>query len=257
MDFKTKLEKAVKKNNSLLCVGLDPDPKRTKGSLFAFNKKVIDLTAPYVCCYKPQIAFYSAQGTKGLGDLKKTISYLKSKYGVPVILDSKRADIGNTNEMYAQEAFDYFNSDAVTVNPYFGIGALRPFFKRKEKNVFILCRTSNPEALEFQDLKTPIAPLFLKVAEKIAIYNKKYKNLAVVVGATWPKEIAQIRKILKDMTILVPGIGTQGGNLKKTLEYGLRKDKAGLIISASRSIIYDNNPRKAAQILRDEINKYR
>lgn len=257
MDFKTKLEQAVKKNNSLLCVGLDPDPTKTKGSLFAFNKKIIDATAPFACCFKPQIAFYSAKGPEGLLDLKKTITYIQKTYLLPVLLDAKRADIGNTNEMYAKEAFDYFGADALTVNPYLGIGSLQPFLERKNKNIFVLVRTSNPESSEFQALKVGKTPLFIKVVEQIRKWGTKYKNISIVVGVTWPDELKAIRKILPASTILVPGIGAQDGDLEKTLKYGLRKDKMGLIISSSRSIIYADNPHKAAQTLRDEINNHR
>lgn len=257
MDFKTKLKKTISKNSSLLCVGLDPDPAKTKDQ-FNFGKRIIDQTADLVCCYKPQVAFYAAVGTTGIENLKKTINYIHGKYkDVPVLLDAKRGDIGYTSEMYAKEVFDFLCVDAVTLNPYLGEDALRPFFQRKDKGSFVLCKTSNPSARDFQDLKIGDEPLYIKVAKKIVEWDKKYHNLFMVVGATYPDEMKQIRQIAPNMTFLVPGIGEQGGDLVRTLKNGLNPNGQGLIITSSRSIIYAQNPRAAAQKLRDEINKYR
>jgi len=258
--FQDKLEKAINKNNSLLCVGLDPDPQKLEQgqSQFDFNKAIVDQTAGLVCCFKPQIAFYSAAGLKGLEDLKKTINYIHKNYqDIPVLLDAKRGDIESTNEKYAQEVFDFLAVDAVTVSPYLGLNALEPLLERKNKGVFVLCRTSNPGASQFQDLKVNGEPLYLKVAKEAVKLYKKYDNLCLVVGSTWPQEIRKLREIAREMIFLVPGIGAQGGDLPKTLEYGLTKTKKGLIISASRGIIYAQDPQKAAQRLKDEINKYR
>lgn len=260
MKFQEKLEKAITQNNSLLCIGLDPDIKKLKRgeTQFLFNKLVVDETADFVCAYKPNIAFYAAGGIKGLRDLKKTIDYIHKNYpDVCVILDAKRGDIATTSEMLVKEVFDVFEADAVTVNPYLGEDALVPFFKRYDKGIIILCRTSNPSAGDLQDLKIDGEPLYVKVAKKITSWDKKYKNLLMVVGATYKNELKNIRKIAPDMTFLVPGIGAQGGDLKSTLLYGLRKDGKGLIITSTRAIIYDQNPRTATQKLRDEINKYR
>lgn len=260
MKFQLKLDRAVYKNNSLLCVGLDPDPSKFKEkmSLFAFNKKIIDTTSDLVCCYKPQFAFYSAQGIPGIKDLQKTIEYIRRRHPqIPVILDAKRGDIGSTSEMYAREVFDFLRADAVTVNPYLGEDSITPFLQRRDKGIIVLTRTSNRGAGDFQDLKVGNDPLYLKVAKKVASWDKKYHNLLMVVGATWPTQIKQIRKVAPKMTFLVPGIGTQGGDLKKTLQNGLTKDQKGLIISSSSGIIYANNPRISAQTLRDEINRYR
>lgn len=259
MNFLASLDKAIEKNNSLLCVGLDPDiSKIPQNSLFEFNKKIIEETAHLVCCYKAQIAFYSALGSRGMGELKKTISYVKEKYPhLPVICDAKRGDVESTNEAYAQEVFDYLNADAITVNPYLGLDPLRPFFEKSEKGVIILCRTSNPGAGQFQDLKVKGEELYMKVAKDAKDLSKKYKNILMVIGATWPAELKKIREIASQMTFLVPGIGVQGGDLKKTLVNGLRENKKGLIIAASRSIIYAQDPKGAAQNLRNEINKYR
>ena len=260
MNFQDKLDKAISKNNSLLCVGLDPDPSKLKKgqSQFEFNKNIIDQTAGLVCAFKPQIAFYAAAGLKVLEDLEKTIKYIHENYQtVPVILDAKRGDVGHTSEMYAKEVFDVYGADAVTVNPYCGFDSLEPFFNRRDKGVIVLCRTSNPSAVDFQDLRFDGEPLFIKVAKKVVDWDKKYKNLLLVVGATYTDEMKKIREITPMMTFFVPGVGSQGGNLQNTLRSGLRSDGRGLIISSSRGIIYAQNPRKAAQKLKDETNKYR
>ena len=260
MNFQDKLDKAISKNNSLLCVGLDPDfTKLKKGqSQFEFNKKIIDQTANLVCAFKPQIAFYAAAGLKGLEDLKKTITYIHENYqNVPVLLDAKRGDVGSTSEMYVKEVFAFLKADAVTINPYLGEDSLEPFLKRRDKGIVVLCRTSNPSATDFQDLKVDGELLFIKVARKILDWDKKYKNLLMVVGATYPNEMKKIREIAPQMTFLVPGVGSQSGDLENTLRNGLRKDGTGLIISSSRGIIYAQDPKLAAQKLKDEINKFR
>ncbi|MDP2632266.1 MAG: orotidine-5'-phosphate decarboxylase [Candidatus Curtissbacteria bacterium] len=260
MDFKNKLENAQKKNNSLVCVGLDPDPENLRGAKdqFEFNKKVVDETAEFICCYKPQIAFYGAAGIKGFEDLKKTIDYIHKNYPkIPVLLDGKRADVGHTSEMYAQEVFDFYDADAVTVIPYCGFDSIKPFFQRSDRGVFVICRTSNQGASDFQDLLVGNEPLYLKVAQKIIDWNKRYPNVFLEIGATWPEEIGSLRKLAFSMPFLIAGIGAQGGDLEGTLNNGLTKDKKGLIISSSRGIIYAQNPKEAAQKLRDEINKYR
>lgn len=267
MTFLQKLDKIIKKNNSLLSIGLDPDldkiPKnflKLDDPLFAFNKNVIDSTYELVCAYKPQIAHYAACGITGINSLLKTINYVLQKYPtIPIILDAKRADIGSTSQLYAKEAFDVFKADAVTVNPYFGLDSLQPFLERKDKGIIILCRTSNKSASDFQNLKIASnnLPLYLHVAKKVKEWNETYKNCLLVIGATWPEEIKNVREITPDMFFLIPGIGAQGGDLEKTLKAGLRKDKSGLIIHSSRAIIYAQDPRKEALKLRNEINKYR
>ena len=272
MDFLQKLKHSISKNNSLLSVGLDPDldkiPKHLlafKCPLFEFNKKIIEATFDLVCAYKPQIAHYSALGLQGLETLLKTLDYLKHDYPeIPIILDAKRADIESTSRLYAKEAFDVFGTDAVTVNPYFGLDSLLPFLQRKGKGIIIICRTSNPSTSDFQDLKVHGEPLYLLVAKKIAEWNKKYHNCLMVIGATWPEQLRKVREIAPDMFFLVPGVGTQGGNLERTLKNGLRKDKSGLIIHISRAIMYASkdenfakNARYQAKKIRDLINKYR
>lgn len=257
MDFKTKLQKAISKNNSLLCVGLDTDPEKSPNQ-FEFNKKIIDKTADLVCCYKPNIAFYATAGVNGLEALKQTIDYIAQNLSeIPVLLDAKRGDVPSTSEMYVKEAFDFLKVDAVTVNPYLGGDSLEPFFKIKDKGIVVVCRTSNPGARDFQDIQADGEPLYIKVAKKVVQWNNKYQNLLMVVGATYPAQMQIIREIAPHMTFLVPGVGSQGGDLENSLKNGLTHEGQGLIISSSRGIIYAQDPRVAAQNLRDEINKFR
>ena len=253
-------------------MGLDTDLtkipehlKSTKNPLGEFNKAIIDATADLVCSYKPNSAYYEAMGDGGMRHLQKTIEYIHTAYpDIPVIVDAKRADIGSTSEQYANWVFDYLKADAVTVNPYLGSDSLDAFFKRSDKGIIVLCRTSNKGATDFQDLNVDGQSLFMKVAERIIEWDKIYKNCLMVVGATWPEQMQQIRGIAPDMNFLVPGIGTQGGDLAGTLKAGLRADKAGLIINAGRSIIYASNgedfaekARLGALKLRDQINLHR
>ncbi len=245
MNFQEKLDAIVKKNNSLLCVGLDQGE-------FEFNQKIIDQTHDLVCAYKPNFAFYEVLGSKGWENLKKTVEYIQHYHpGVVTIADAKRADIGNTNNGYVTAIFDELKFDAVTVNPYFGQEALQPFLDRKDKGIIILCRTSNPGSGEFQNL------LWEKVARNVVKDWNKNNNCLLVVGATYPEELKKVREIVGEMTLLVPGIGAQGGDVTKTVKAGLNLKKAGMIINSSRGIIFAENPRLEAQKLRDEINKYR
>lgn len=254
MNFQTKLDNAISKNNSLLCIALDPESEH----LFDFNKKIIDATHNLVCAYKPNSAFYEAFGATGLEQLKQTVDYIRQvSPELPIILDSKRADIGNTNHGYVTFAFDYLGVDAITVNPYMGGEALQPFFEKSEKGIIVMCRTSNPGAGEFQDLLSDNKPLYQHVAEKASGVWNKNGNVMLVVGATYPDELQKVREIVGDMTLLVPGIGAQGGDLGKTLTAGLTADKKGLIIVVGRSIINAVNPAEEAKKIKEEINKYR
>jgi orotidine-5'-phosphate decarboxylase len=262
MDFKRKLSAAQGKNNSLLCVGLDPDvaklPTQVAGTpqpLFSFNKAIIDATASLVCAYKPNSAFYEARGAAGIEELKQTCAYIQEHYpDIPIILDFKRGDIGNTNNHYAAFAFDYLGVDAVTVQPYQGRAAVQSFLDHKDKGIIVLCRTSNEGAGEFQDLDTDGRKLYLQVADKVAKNWNANGNCLLVVGATAPAEMAAIRQIVgDDMIFLVPGIGAQGGDIEATLKAG----GPNLIINSARAIIYAGNPRQAATEARDQINKYR
>lgn len=270
MDFMRAIETAWKEKNSLVCVGLDSDEEKIpicfKGSsnpLFQFNKAIIDATAEFVCAYKPQIAYYSATGAED--DLRMTIEYIHSRHpGIPVILDAKRGDIGATALKYAQEVFDRFGADAVTVNPYMGTDTLEPFLSRKGKGVAVLCRTSNPGARDVQDLISNGAKLYQLIAEKARDTWNYNNNVLLVVGATYPEELKEIRSIAGNIPFLVPGIGAQGGDVKAAVTNGKTSSGTGMIINSSRAIIYASRSDdfaeaagKAALELRDEINKYR
>lgn len=270
MDFNEKLLKIANKNKSLLCVGLDIDKEKipkylfesSKSPHFEFNKKIIDATKDLVCSYKLNMAFYEVLGKKGIDLLQKTIKYIPKE--IIIILDGKRNDIGNTAKIYAKSLYETFKADGVTINPYLGIDGIKPFLDYKNKCSFILCRTSNPSASDLQDLKISNTPLFEVVANKIKEWNM-IGNCGAVVGATYPEELKLIRKILGDeIPILIPGIGAQEGDIKKTVEYGTNNSGYMAIIVSSRAIIYSScdkdfnkKARNATSFLRDEINKYR
>ena len=234
VNFVEKLTNVAKKNKSLLCVGLDPDPKLMpdKVGVFEFNKAIIDATADLVCAYKPNIAFYEALGNEGLDALKQTVKYIPDD--IPVIGDAKRGDIGNTAKAYARALFDYFSFDATTVNPYLGFDALEPFIQYTSKGIFILCRTSNTSAADFQSLRCETEGdyrfLFEMVAHKANQWNT-HDNIGLVVGATYPEELRLIRQSYPDMPLLIPGIGTQGGDLASTVRYGVNAKGEGAIIN--------------------------
>ena len=272
MNFQEKLNKIIEKNNSLVCVGLDSDFDKLPESVkqkefpqFEFNKAIIDATHDLVCCYKPNSAFYEARGDRGVKELKMTCDYIREKYpDIIIILDAKRADIGNTNEGYTKFCFDYLQVDGVTLQPYLSGEAIKPFLNRADKGAIILCRTSNPGAGEFQDLLIDNEPLYKKVAKQVNNMWNTNNNCLLVVGATYPEEMVEIRKIVGDMTFLVPGVGAQGGDVEKTIKAGLNSQNAGLIISSSRSIIFASSgddfaekAREETERLKNEINKYR
>jgi orotidine-5'-phosphate decarboxylase len=264
------LTEAWHKNDSLVCVGLDPEIERfprhlaAQGSpIFQFNKAVIDATADLVCAYKPQFAHYAAYEAED--QLERTIEYIhKTHPGVPVILDSKRGDVGNTAERYAIEAFERYGADAVTVNPYLGGDSLEPFLRRADKGVIILCRTSNPGARDLQDLLVDGRALYQVVAELAAQRWNSRGNCLLVVGATYPHELAQVRALVGDMPLLVPGVGAQGGDVAQAVRSGQSANGTGLIISSSRGILYAaqgenfaSAARSATTKLRGEINASR
>jgi len=279
--FTQRLADVWDRNNSLVCVGLDPEIERLPASIagepspiFQFNKAIVDATADVVCCYKPQFAHYAAYEAED--QLERTIEYIQSNYPhVPVILDSKRGDVGNTAERYAIEAFERYHADAVTVNPYLGGDSLEPFLKHADKGVVILCRTSNPGARDVQDL--PIGTtgtgsgaaagtrkLYHAIAELAAQKWNSRGNCMLVVGATYPRELAEIREIVGDMPFLVPGVGAQGGDVVQAVQNGRTKAGTGLVISSSRAILYASSgmdfataARTAATTLRDQINAAR
>ena len=269
-----------------VCVGLDSEYERipavvknernVAGTIFAFNQAVIDATKDLVCAYKPNAAFYEACGEPGSHALVFTIAYIhKVAPRVPVILDIKRGDIGKTNKGYVEAAFNHFEADAVTVHPYLGAEALKPFLDQKEKGIIVLCRTSNPGAGEFQDLSvgyesltnpncTHVVPFYQYVARRVAENWNKNGNCAVVVGATYPEELKEVRGIVGDMPILIPGIGAQGGDVEKAVKAGKNSRGQGMIINSSSGIIFASSgadfpeaARRETIKLRDAINQYR
>jgi orotidine-5'-phosphate decarboxylase len=262
--FREKLAAAVRRNDSRLCVGLDPDHERTaKDDVLALNRAVIEATADLVCCYKPNIAFYEALGAEGAEILRATLRCIPT--GIPVLLDAKRGDIGHTASAYAQALFDGYQADAVTVNPYLGEDALEPFLSRADRGVFIVCRTSNPGARDLQDLQVATESghesLFLTVARLAAEWNRS-GNAGLVVGATYPEELVQVRKLCPDMPILIPGVGSQGGALDASVRAADNGRPDGFLLSVSRGVMYAGgaaNPadaaRREAQRLRDAINR--
>lgn len=283
MNFYEKLTVASKKNSSLLCIGLDSDINKLPSHIkikdnpqFEFNKAIIDATYDLVCAYKPNSAFYEAEGAVGIQQLKMTMDYISAKYPeIVTIVDAKRADIGNTNRGYTKFIYDWLGADAVTLHPYLGKEALKPFLDRKEKGSIILCRTSNPGAGEFQDLlvkKSQTAkafakedkPLYQIIAENVANKWNDSGNCGLVVGATYPTELEIVRRIAGNIPILIPGVGTQGADVEKTVKAGVDKDGLNVIINSSRAIIFASNGRDFAQKakneainLKDEINNYR
>lgn len=268
-----KLNSIIQKNNSLVCVGLDSDasklPAHLKGkpdAQFEFNRAIIDATYDLVCAYKPNTAFYEAFGGEGIVQLKKTCDYIRANHPeIVIILDAKRADIGNTNEGYVKFAYDFLGADAITLHPYLGKEAIQPFLDKNDKASIILCRTSNPGAGELQDLKVDGKEVYKHVAGKVSSEWNTNKNCMLVVGATYPEEAAEIRKIVgDDITFLIPGIGAQGGDVEKTITAAKNSKGTGMIINSSRGIIFASNGEDFAekakletQKLRDEINKYR
>ena len=260
-----------------LCIGLDSEYERlpttvkshrsVEEALFTFNRELIDATHDLVCAYKPNAAFYEAQGDAGLRALIRTVAYSKKTYpDLPIILDAKRADIGNTNLGYVAAALDVIGADAVTVHPYLGKEALAPFLARQEKGILVLVKTSNPGSSEFQDLLVGEAqePLYQVVARNVAKHWNANGNCAIVVGATYPDELARVRSIVGDLPILIPGIGTQGGEIVTTVKAGKDSRGRGMIISASRSVIFASHDadfvqaaRKATEQLNEEIGQHK
>ena len=268
--FVGRLAQAWETNDSLLCIGLDPEIERfprhilaEASPIFHFNKSVIDATADLVCAYKPQFAHYAAYEAED--QLERTIEYIHRVYpDVPVILDAKRGDVGSTAERYAIEAFERYGADAVTVNPYLGGEALEPFLRHADRGVIVLCRTSNPGAGELQDLDVGGRRLYQVVAELAARRWNSRGNCLLVVGATYPRELAEVRERVGDMPLLVPGIGAQGGDVAQVVRNGRTRAGTGLIISASRSVLYASTgsdfaaaARGAAEVLRAQINATR
>lgn len=272
MRFIDQLNGAWQRNNSLLCVGLDPDIKRFPAELaqqpdaiFSFCKAIIDASADLACAFKPQIAYFAA--LRAEDQLEAICAYLKSSYPhIPIVLDAKRGDIGATAEQYAREAFERYNADAVTLNPYMGFDSIAPYLEWQERGVIILCRTSNPGGSDLQFLQVDGKPLYQHVADLVANHWNKNGQCSLVVGATFPQELAQVRQIVGDMPLLVPGIGAQGGDIAATVQAGKTANGTGMMINSSRAILYatpigDENfaqaARRVALETRDAINQYR
>jgi len=242
--FAERILEAQRSSGSLVCVGLDPDLALLPADiaarpapLLAFNRRIVDATADLAAAYKPQIAFYSALGLEA--ELVQSIRYIRERAPRSlIILDSKRGDIGNTATAYAAEAFDRYGADAVTVNPYMGEDSIRPFIQWDHRGAILLCRTSNPGASDFQDLCVDGLPLYRHVAARAAQFWNAKRNLMLVVGATHPVEMAELRAAHPDLPFLVPGIGAQGGDLTQVLAAGLDAEGAGLLVNSSRGIIY-------------------
>ena len=266
-NFHERLKAAWNKSDSPLCVGLDPHYKllpercaRWPEPLFGFCRQIVNATAGFVCAFKPQAACFAAMGLEG--ELGKTIDYIHEEYPhVPVILDAKRADIGPMAELYAMEAFERYDADAVTVNPYLGWDAVEPFMDCEGRGVVVLCNTSNPTSPWLQQ-HPPQDPAYLRVAEQAALADKG--NLGLVAGATYPEQLGQVRAKAPGLPLLVPGVGAQGGDVEAVFAHGLAADGQGLVINASRSVIFasdgDDWPmaaHEAAAALRDEMRNAR
>ena len=258
--FNQQLQSAWASQGSMLCVGFDPDPKRLPPSLqgkpegiFEFCREIADATADLVCAFKPQFAYFASQSAEA--QLEKLITYLKDQYPhIPVILDSKRGDIGSTADHYALEAFERYGADAVTVNPYMGFDTIEPYLNYAGKGVIVLCRTSNPGGSDLQFLK--VAPnneaLYLHVAKLAAQEWNRSGQISLVVGATFPEEIAKVRAIVGEMPLLIPGIGAQGGDIDATVKAGsiAGAPGTGMIINSSRAILYASSGNDFAQAAR-------
>ena len=258
MHFMTALADAWRERNSLLCVGLDPDPARFPGHLagrpdaiLTFCREIVDATVDLVCAFKPQIAYFAAHRAED--QLEALIAHIHERHpGTPVILDAKRGDIGSTAEQYAIEAFERFGADAITVNPFMGRDSLEPYLARPDKGVIVLCRTSNPGGSDLQFLDVGGGErLFERVARLAAQEWNASGNVGLVVGATFPDEIARVRALTGDMPLLVPGIGAQGGDIEATVSSGRTAAGTGLMINSSRAIIYAGSGEDFAQRARD------
>ena len=269
MTFVETLRARWKAADTLLCVGLDPDPthfpehlRRGGDAIFEFCKSIVDATADYVCAFKPQIAYFASAGAEDA--LQRLIAYIRAAYpAVPVILDAKRGDMAATAEHYAREVFERYNAHAVTLSPYLGLDSIEPYLAYADRGAFLLCRTSNPGGDDLQMLDIAGERLYERVAWLAAEWNRG-GQLGLVVGATYPIELARVRELVGEMPLLVPGIGAQGGNVEASVKAGQSADGTGIVVNSSRAIIYASSgddfaaaARGAAQKSRDEINRYR
>jgi orotidine-5'-phosphate decarboxylase len=260
------LHEAARAHDSRVCIGLDPEPARfpprfqgRPRAILEFNQAIIDATWDLAACYKPQVAHYAALGAEE--ELEATLEYLRERAPqVPVILDAKRGDVGHTAERYAREAFERYDADAVTVNPYLGGDSLEPYLAWRDRGVVIVCRTSNPGARDLQDLDVGGRKLYQVVAERVAQDWNRHGNCMLVVGATYPQELADLRARVGELPFLVPGVGAQGGDVARAVRAARTAEGAGFVLSSSRAILYASSgedfaaaARAAATALRDEI----
>src|SRR5690606_6907528 len=271
MAFMQALRQRWASTGSLVCVGLDPEPGRFPArfagdpdAVFAFCRDIVDATAAHACAFRPQIAHFAALGAEAA--LERLVAHVHAHHpGVPVILDAKRGDIGSTARHYAAEAFDRYGADAVTANPYLGRDSLQPYLDRADKGVVILCHTSNPGAADLQDLVLGNGrPLYQHVAATVAREWNGNGNCMLVVGATWPEQLREVRAIVGDLPFLVPGVGAQGGDAEAVVRNAATADGTGLVISSSRAILYASQgddfadaAARAARSLRETINSHR
>jgi orotidine-5'-phosphate decarboxylase len=272
VNFTDKLAAATQRHDSLLCVGLDPDITRfpaqlqgKDGSIFEFCKAIIDATASVACAFKPQIAYFAALAAED--QLQGVCDYLKQRYpDIPIVLDAKRGDIGATAEQYAREAFERYRADAVTVNPYMGFDSIAPYLEWTDRGVIVLCRTSNPGGSDLQFLQVDGKPLYQYVAQLVSDQWNRHGQCGLVVGATFPEELAQVRAMVGEMPLLVPGIGAQGGDIEATVKAGRTAQGSGMMINSSRAILYakpegsEEFTAAAARVARetcDAINRHR
>ncbi|MNK11219.1 orotidine 5'-phosphate decarboxylase [compost metagenome] len=267
--FIKKLSAVWHSQKTQLCIGLDPDlakfPRHLQGkpdAILTFCKEIIDATADTACAFKPQIAYFAA--LRAEDQLEAICSYLRERYPhIPIVLDAKRGDIGATAEQYAREAFERYGADAVTVNPYMGFDSVQPYLERPDRGVIVLCRTSNAGGSDLQFLNVDGKPLYQHVAHLVADKWNTNGQCALVVGATFPNELAQVRALVGDMPLLIPGIGAQGGDIKATVEAGRTANGTGMMINSSRAILYAKADETFAQAARqvaletrDAINRY-
>lgn len=250
--FIEKLRAAARSRHSQLCIGLDPDPELLEEArdALAHCLAVVERTSEFACCYKPNSAFWEQYGPSGLRALAELRRRIPAD--IPVLLDAKRGDVGNTMAAYARAAFEALEMDACTVNPYLGADSLHEFTRYAERGIYVLCRTSNPGAGDLQHLETGGQPLYLKVAAMAERLNE-HGNVGLVVGSTAPAQIGEVRQASR-LPFLIPGIGAQGGDLEASVRAAWNGDEASCLISASRSVIYAEDPGAAARELRDQIN---
>ena len=260
MAFHDHLRRAWDRSGSMLCVGLDPDmariPEVVHGSVFDFCRAIVDATADLVCAFKPQIAYFAAVGAEA--DLERLCVYIRDCYPDDLlVLDAKRGDIGSTAEQYAREAFDRYGAHVVTVNPYLGGDSIEPFLRHPGGGVFVLCRTSNPGSGDFQSLAVDGRPLYQHVAERVAHKWQQIGDCGLVVGATYPAELAEVRALVGDLPLLVPGVGAQGGDIPATVQAGRDAGGYGMLVNSSRAILYASSGADFAEAARAEAERTR